>query len=67
MAQSARSDAAAMAALAQQTHSTVDVVKGLYEEEIATLEAQATVKSFIGLIASTRVKRLLRARTGKTR
>lgn len=51
---------AAITALAAQTRVTVAVVRDLYEEEMAALEAEATVKSFIGVIAARRVKERLR-------
>lgn len=62
MSTSAGRDEAAVAALAQQTSTAVDFVKSLYDEEIAALRAQATVTSFISVIASRRVKNQLRAR-----
>jgi Protein of unknown function (DUF3562) len=57
--QPAKSDDAAVAALARQTDTAVDVVRNLYDGEIAALRAQATVTSFIGVIASRRVKQHL--------
>jgi hypothetical protein len=39
-------------------------VRHLYDEEIAALGEVATVKTFIGLIASRRVKQRLRALRG---
>jgi hypothetical protein len=46
-----------------QTDTDEAVVKYLYEEEIAILRAQASVKNFIGVIAARRVRqRLARAR-----
>jgi hypothetical protein len=45
--------------LARQTHAEVEVVRHLYDEEIATLQKDATVKGFIGVIAARRVKRRL--------
>jgi hypothetical protein len=47
---------ATIATLAQETHTDPAVVKCLYEEEIAKLQAQANVKNFIGVIAARRVK-----------
>ena len=37
-----------------------DVAKRLFDEEVAVLEAQATIKTFIGVIATRRVKQRLR-------
>lgn len=52
---------AAITALAAQTRAPVDIVRHLYEEELAALDAEATVKNFIGIIAGRRVKQRLRA------
>lgn|GEM_PF-2447961 len=60
-------DEAVAESLAQQTATAVDVVKQLYKEEVASLKASATVTSFIGVIASRRVKRHLLERNGKYR
>ena len=48
-----------VAALADQTHATREVVRQLYDEEVALLHAQATVKNFIGVIAGRRVRQRL--------
>ena len=55
------SDEAAIAKLAEQTHADVDVVRRLYEEEIAALCNEANVKSFVGVIVARRVKERLLA------
>ena len=47
--------------IAHETETSTDVVKALYEEEVATLTAQATVRQFIGVIATKRVKQQLRS------
>ena len=52
---------ASIAALAEQTATDAAVVKYLYQEEIAQLEAQSSVKNFIGVIAARRVKQRLAA------
>jgi Protein of unknown function (DUF3562) len=54
-------DAVTIAALAQQTRSAHDVVKDLYDQEIAALYAEAKVRNFIGIIAGRRVKQRLKA------
>jgi len=36
-------------------------VQGLYEEEVAVLEAQSSIKTFIGVIAARRVRDRLTA------
>lgn len=56
----AESDHAAVDAIARETSTSPDVVKALYEEEVATLAAQATIKQFVGVIAIRRVKQQLR-------
>ena len=38
---------AAVATIARETATSTDVVKALYEEEVATLTANATVRQFI--------------------
>ncbi len=53
------SDDAAVTALAKQTKTPFDVVKNLYDREMGTLRAEASVTRFLGVIASRRVKRQL--------
>ena len=55
-----KADDAAVAALARESSASFDVVKALYEEEVAALVSQATVKQFVGVIATRRVKQQLR-------
>ena len=54
-------DEATIATLAQETDTDEAVVKSLYHEEIALLQAEASVKSFIGVIAARRVRQRLAA------
>jgi hypothetical protein len=56
----AKADHAAVHAIADETATSLDVVKTLYEEEVAALSAQAKVKQFVGVIATRRVKQQLR-------
>ena len=49
-------DEAIIATLAQETDTDEDVVKCLYDEEMALLQAEASVKNFIGVIAARRVR-----------
>jgi hypothetical protein len=58
----AKADHAAVTAIAEDTSTSVEVVKTLYEEEVATLVAQATIRQFVGVIATRRVKQQLRKR-----
>jgi Protein of unknown function (DUF3562) len=55
------SDNSPVIALANETGTSVDIVKSLYDEEVAALKAGATVTAFIGVIATQRVKRHLNA------
>ena len=48
--------------LVQQTAAPVELDKYLYEDEVTKLKAGATVETYIGVLASQRVKRKLRAR-----
>jgi hypothetical protein len=54
-------DDAAVTALALRSQTPMDVVRHIYDEELAELDSMSTVKNFIEVIASRRVKdRLLR-------
>jgi hypothetical protein len=55
------SDETTITKLAKQTHTDAEVVRHLYEEEIAALHREAAVKGFVGVIAARRVKRRLLA------
>ena len=54
-------DEATIATLAKETDTDRGVVKSLYEEEITNLQAQASVKNFIGVIAARRVRHRIAA------
>ena len=58
----ARADESTIAALAKETHTSHEVVKHIYDEEMAALHANASVKNFIDVIARRRVKQRLLAR-----
>ena len=45
---------------ARRTHRAPELVSQLFDEEVAILDAQATVKAFIGVIATRRVSQRLR-------
>jgi hypothetical protein len=49
-----------VSAIARKTHTPVDVVKNLYDEELAELQSNSAVKSFLDVIAGRRVKERLR-------
>ena len=57
-----KSNDALVDTIARETETSTDLVKSLYEEEVATLTANATVRQFIGVIATKRVKQHLRSR-----
>jgi Protein of unknown function (DUF3562) len=52
---------AAISSLATETQTPREVVRRLYDEEMAALQANAKVGSFIGVIAGRRVKKRLKA------
>ena len=56
-----RSNEAIVSAIARETATPVDRVRALYEEEVAALAEGATVRQFVGVIATKRVKQQLRA------
>ena len=56
-----------IAALANETHTDESVVQGLYEEELAALDAKSSVKNFIGVIAARRVRQRLSAARSPSR
>ena len=53
-------DEAIATALSNHADTSSDAAKRLFDEEVAVLEAQATVRTFIGVIATRRVKERLR-------
>ena len=57
----AGSSDATLRALATQTQTDLDVVRDLYDQEIADLQSTASIKSFIPVIASRRVKQRLKS------
>ena len=56
----AKSNEAFVFAIARDTATSVDLVRTLYEEEVAALTEGATVRQFIGVIATKHVKQQLR-------
>jgi hypothetical protein len=53
-------DEAIVTAPSSHADNTPDLAKQLFDEEVAVLEAQATIKTFIDVIATRRVKQRLR-------
>ena len=51
---------AIVTALSNHMDNTPDLAKQLFDEEVAVLEAHATIKTFIDVIATRRVKQRLR-------
>ena len=47
-------------ALAQETHTSVDEVAKLYDEEFSTLAAEAKITQYLGVLVSRRVRLKLR-------
>ena len=54
-------DETTIATLAQETATDPAVVQCLYQEEVAVLEAESSIKNFIGVIAARRVRDRLNA------
>ena len=54
------SDSNPINAIAEETQTSPEIVKTLYEAEVAALEAQATVTAFVRVIARQKVKRRLK-------
>lgn len=48
--------------LARRTATPFELVKGLYEDEVTRLKADATVEHYIAVIATQRVRRKLHTR-----
>jgi hypothetical protein len=47
-------------ALAEETHTSVDEVAKLYDEEFSTLASKARITQFLGVLVSRRVRLKLR-------
>ena len=58
---SPQSDESTVATLAKQTGTPHHVVKRIYDEEIAALHADSSVKNFIHVIAGRRARQRLKA------
>jgi Protein of unknown function (DUF3562) len=55
---------ATVASLAKETQTAPHVVKRLYDEEMAALQANSRVKNFVSVIAARRVKKQLNSPQG---
>ena len=49
-----------VAAIAEETETSVDIVKALFDEQVTALGTKATVKQYIAVIAAKLVKQQLR-------
>ena len=52
-------DEAAVSVLARKTRAPIELIKRLYDEEIAELQSKSSVKHFIEVIAGRRVRQRL--------
>lgn len=57
---SAKQDRKAKEALAEETHSSLDDVERVYDEEFSSLAADAKITQYLGVLASRRVRMKLR-------
>lgn len=55
-----RADEATISALARETSTSSDVVRTLYDDEVAALSREAKVTQFLGVVASRLVRQRLR-------
>lgn len=58
--QSAKHDRKIKEALAEETHSSLDDVERVYDEEFSSLAADAKITQFLGVLTSRRVRMKLR-------
>ena len=58
------SDATTVAELARETRTSPEVVRDLYNQEVAVVGAAATVRNFIGIIAGRVKQRLMTLKKG---
>jgi len=49
-------DRAATEAIAKETDTSIDVVQKIYEEEFSTLQTEAKITQYLGVLASRRVR-----------
>lgn len=57
---SRQNDRAISEAIAKETHTSVEEVQKLYEEELSELAVDAKITQYLGVLASKRVKMRLR-------
>ena len=56
----ARNDVLATETIAKETDTSVEVVKEIYEQEMSALATDAKITQYLGVLASRRVRMLLR-------
>lgn len=56
----AKQDHATTEAIARETETSIDVVKEIYEQELTTLAGDAKITQYLGVLASRRVRMILR-------
>lgn len=56
----AKHDHATTEAIARETETSIDVVKEIYEQELTTLASDAKITQYLGVLASRRVRMILR-------
>jgi hypothetical protein len=57
---SAKHDQATTEAIAKETDTSIEVVKEIYEQELSTLSSDAKITQYLGVLASRRVRMILR-------
>ncbi|HEY4369524.1 MAG TPA: DUF3562 domain-containing protein [Steroidobacteraceae bacterium] len=55
-----KKDKAATEAIAKETHTDVEVVQEIYEQELSVLASDAKITQFLGVLTSRRVRMRLR-------
>lgn len=55
-----KSDATTTEAIAKETETAVEVVQEIYEQELSVLASDAKITQYLGVLASRRVRMLLR-------
>lgn len=59
-ASTARNDVLATETIAKETETSVELVKEIYQQEITALASDAKITQYLGVLASRRVRMLLR-------
>ena len=59
-ASSSNNDRVTTEAIAKETHTDVEIVQEIYRQELSTLASDAKITQYLGVLASRRVRLLLR-------